>query len=110
MEIALMRSKISIQKCSVTSDALGNHIESWELYYDCSAYANMSSGREYEAAGHTVSSDTIVFTIRYCALTKALNTKEYRIIFDGDIYNITAIDDYQYRHETLKITGERKER
>ena len=110
MEIALMRSKISIQKCTVTTDADGNHIESWEPYYDCSAYANLSSGREDEAAGHTVSSDTVAFTIRYCALTKALNTKEYRIVFNGDIYNITAIDDYQYRHETLKITGERKER
>ena len=110
MEIALMRSNITIQKSMITADAIGNHTANWADYYVCSAYANHRSGKEYFAAGQTIDEDIVVFTVRYCARTMAVNTVEYRILFAGEIYNITDIDDYQFRHETLKLTAQRVRR
>lgn len=61
--------------------------------------------RKYEAAGQTVASDGYTFTVRYCKALKGMDSDHYRILFDGDIYNITLVDDFQFRHETLKLTA-----
>jgi len=114
MEIALMRSRITIQKSVITIDSVGNHLAAWTDYYSCYAYANMaqteSGGKEYEAAGQTIASDAFVFTVRYCGLLAVLDTTGYRIVFNGHIYNIVKIDDFQFRHQTLKLTASRVQR
>ena len=105
MEISKMRSRITIQKNTVEADAIGNRRVVWTDFYSCYAYANIATGKtagqEYEAAGQTIASDGYTFTVRYC---------NYRILFDGDIYNITLVDDFQFRHETLKLTANKVRR
>lgn len=110
MNIAKMRSKITIQKATVSTDNIGNRKNTWADYYSCSAYANLTSGKEYAEAGQTISSDKITFTVRYCNALSALTTDGYRIVFQGELYNITCIDDYMFRHETLKLNAERIQR
>ena len=107
MKIAMMRSKITIQKSVISVDSLGNHTAAWTDYLTCHAYANMAQGEEYTAAGQTVSSDTFVFTVRYCAALADMNSTEYRITFNDGIYNIVKVDDFQFRHETLKLTAKK---
>ena len=114
MEIALMRSRITIQKSTLRTDAVGNHTNAWEDYYQCAAYANMSQNisgaSEKERAGQTVTSDSYVFTIRYCSKVAGITSDGYRIVFNGHLYNITKVDDYQMKHETLKLTAARVQR
>ena len=43
--------------------------------------------------------------VRYCAALKDIDSVHYRILFEGGIYNITLVDDFQFRHETLKLTA-----
>nr|DAW00590.1 MAG TPA: Putative head tail adaptor [Caudoviricetes sp.] len=109
MDISKLCSRITIQKNTVEVDSIGNHKAVWTDFYSCYAYANLATGRkvgqEYEAAGQTVSSDTYTFTVRYCRTLKDLDSDHYRILFGGDIYNITLVDDFQFRHETLKLTA-----
>ena len=109
MEISKMRSRITIQKNMVKVDAIGNRRVVWTDFYSCYAYANIATGKtagqEYEAAGQTVASDGYTFTVRYCKALKGMDSDHYRILFDGDIYNITLVDDFQFRHETLKLTA-----
>lgn len=114
MDISRLRSRLTIQKSTVEVDAIGNHKTVWKDFYACYAYANIATGKtagqEQEIAGQTVASDSYTFTVRYCNALKDMDSDHYRILFDGGIYNITLVDDYQFRHETLKLTATRVRR
>ena len=104
-----MRSRITIQKNIVETDAIGNHTAVWKEYYSCYAYANLAAGKtagqEQEVAGQTIASDSYTFMVRYCAALSDMDSDHYRILFKGGIYNITLVDDFQFRHKTLKLTA-----
>lgn len=110
MDISKLRSRITIQQAAVQTDGIGNHINGWEDYYTCAAYANLASGKEYGAAGQTLDSDTLVFEVRWCQRLRSLDSTHFRIRFGDAIYNITCVDDVQFRHEKLKLTGQRERR
>jgi SPP1 family predicted phage head-tail adaptor len=110
MEVGAMRQRITIQKATVTTDEIGNRKNAWTDYHTCFAYVNLSSGKEYEAAGQTLPGDTLVFTIRWCEKLADLDCSQFRILFAGRIYNLITVDDVQFRHQRLKLTGERVER
>lgn len=114
MDVSKMRSHITIQKNTIETDAVGNHTAVWKDYYSCYSYANLATGKtagqEQEVAGQTVTTDSYTFTVRYCVALKDMTSDQYRILFNGDIYNITLVDDFQFRHETLKLTATRVRR
>ena len=110
MEISKLRSRITIQRSEVVKDAIGNHTNTWVDYWSCAAYANLASGKEYGAAGQTLDSDTLVFEVRWCERLRDLDATRFRILFGGNIYNITCVDDVQFRHEKLKLTAQRERR
>ena len=110
MDISKLRSRITIQRSEVATDAIGNHLSVWVDYWSCAAYANLASGKEYGAAGQTLGSDTLVFEVRWCERLRDLDATRFRILFGGNIYNITCVDDVQFRHERLKLTAQREQR
>ena len=110
MNIGLMRCRIVIQKETVTIDSIGNRTNTWTAWHSCFAYVNMQTGGEHESTGRTIVTDTLVFTVRYCSALAGMQPDGYRISFNGRLYNITAVDDFQFRHETLKLTATRTER
>ena len=110
MDISKLRSRITIQHSEVVTDAIGNHTNAWEDFWYCAAYANLASGKEYVAAGQTLGSDTLVFEVRWCDKLRNLDSTKFRILFNGAIYNITCVDDVQFRHERLKLTAQRERR
>ena len=89
-------------------DAFPHHY-SEKHYYSCYAYANLAAGKtagqEQEVAGQTIASDSYTFMVRYCAALSDMDSDHYRILFEGGIYNITLVDDFQFRHKTLKLTA-----
>ena len=110
MEIAKLRSRITIQKNTVEVDAIGNHTNAWVDYWSCAAYANLATAKEYGAAGQSLGRDTLVFEVRWCERLRALDSTKFRILSGGNIYNITCVDDVQFRHERLKLTAQRERR
>ena len=110
MDISKLRSRITIQRVVVQTDAIGNHANAWVDYWSCAAYANLASGKEYGAAGQTLGSDTLVFEVRCCERLRDLDSTKFRVLFGGNIYNITCVDDVQFRHERLKLTAQREGR
>lgn len=110
MDISKLRSRITIQRSEVATDAIGNHLSVWVDYWSCAAYANLASGKEYGADGQTLGSDTLVFEVRWCERLRDLDATRFRILFGGNIYNITCVDDVQFRHEKLKLTAQRERR
>lgn len=112
MEVAAMRSKVTFQKNTVTSDKYGNHKNVWSDYYTCFATIGgegLASSKEEQVAGTTVEDFSMTVTVRYCAKTAAITSTGYRVIFMDEIYNIENIDHLNFKKKALKFMC-RKER
>ena len=112
MNIAGLRTRITIQKNETVTDKYGNHKSEWADYFKCWATAVTSglSASEEEAAAHTVEADRLDITIRYSSETAAVNSKQYRILLGDRIYNILSIDEMGFRHNSRKIHAQLAER
>ena len=112
MDIAGMRNRITIQKSVIRRDKYRNHISTWEDYFTCWATC-VTSGRSAEEthnAASTQDANLLDITVRYSSETAAVNSKEYRILLGGRIYDITSIDEMGFRKNSRKFHTELKER
>ena len=112
MNIAGMRVRITIQKSTTRKDKYRNHISAWENYFSCWATCTASgrSTEETHNAASTQEADLLDITVRWCSETAAVNSKEYRILLAGRIYNITSIDEMGFKKNSRKFHTELKER
>lgn len=112
MNIAGLRVRITIQKNNTVTDKYGNHKSVWLDYFTCWATAVTSglSSSEDETAGHTVETDRLDMTVRYSSETAAVNSKQYRVLLGGRIYNILSIDEMGFKHNSRKFHTELTER
>lgn len=39
---------------------------------------------------------------------REINKKQYRILFENEVYNIICVDDVQFTHKKLKLTAVRE--
>lgn len=97
------KERITVQKSTLGNDSAGNHVLSWEDYYTCWAYVNNLSGKEYWEAAQVNAQKDIYFIIRYGSEVSAMDTEHYRILFRGQVYNITFLDNVKYQNRTLKV-------
>ena len=72
-------------------------------YYTCHAYVNNLSGKEYWEAAQLNAEKEVFFLIRYCSEVKEIDTEHFRILFRGQVYNITFIDNVKYQNKTIKL-------
>lgn len=112
MNIGLLNERIVIEKNAVQTDGIGNHKNTWQPYYTCSATVSASAeaGKEDSAAGLTVDNNKMDFTIRYCRQADAITSTEYRVRFAGELYNILAVDHMNYRRKSLKLRCQKARR
>lgn len=82
--------------------------ELWEDVYKLHAYINKASkNNEYQNAGAIQDKVAKTFEVRYFNELKDIefNTQLYRIVYDGNTYNITDYDDFKEEHITVKLLG-----
>lgn len=106
MDVALMNEKVTFQKNSVAVDAIGNHKNAWVDHYTCFATIGgegLSSSKEKEAAGQTVEDTGMTVTVRYCRKTAEIVSTEYRVLFHGEIYDITNVDHMNFKKKCMKF-------
>ncbi len=103
MEIALLNVKITFQKNSVVSDAIGNRKNIWTDYYTCHATVSGEGGDEKAAAGLTVVESDLAFTVRFCKRAAEVTVDGFRIVFNGETYNIVSVDHMNYKKKSLKF-------
>lgn len=96
---------ITIQKQTEERDKDGFPHSKWEDYYTNYAYVNKLSGSEFWQAAETAAQSTIRFEMRYHAKLESVDTKNYRLVFRGRIFNITNVDNVMFKNETVKISG-----
>ena len=112
MHISWLRARITIQRNETVADQYGNHKSVWTDYFTCWATGS-SSGRsadESSSAGHTVEENRVDFIVRWCTETAAVDSKYFRIILGERIFNITSVDEMDFRHISLKFHTELVER
>lgn len=110
MEIALLNVKITFQKNSVVPDAIGNRKNIWTDYYTCHATVSGEGGNEKAAAGLTVAESDIAFTVRFCKRAAEVTADGFRIVFNGETYNIVSVDHMNYKKKSLKFRCEKARR
>ena len=110
MEIALLNVKIVIQKNTVVVDKIGNHKNEWTDYYSCYATASGESPSENTDAGTVVDNSKIDFTIRWCKKASAIDSTHYRVEFNGELYDIKAIDHMNFKRKCIKLSCEKVRR
>ena len=103
MNIALLNTRITIQQQTTTVDAIGNHINAWQDYYTCAAAVSGETNGEAEEAATTVDDTNASFTIRYCEKVSAITNTGFRIIFEGQIYDIISVDHQNYKRKSVKL-------
>lgn len=105
MNISGLRVRITIQKNDTVVDKYGNHKSTWTDFFTCWASAVTSglSASEKESAGHTTEADKLDITVRYSTETAAINSKQYRILLAGRIYNILSIDEMGFKHNSRRL-------
>lgn len=103
MALGDWKERITIQKSSFSADNTGNHVSVWEDYYTCAAFVNNLSGKEYWEAAQVNSQNEIYILIRYCSETAGMDTEHFRILFRGQIYNISFLDNVKYQNKIWKL-------
>lgn len=112
MNISGLRVRITIQKNETVVDKYGNHKSTWTDFFTCwaSAVTSGPSASEKESAGHTTEADKLDITVRYSTETAAINSKQYRVLLAGRIYNILSIDEMGFKHNSRRLHTQLTER
>lgn len=103
MDIALLNQRITLQKSTVTVDSIGNHKSSWEDFYSCAATISGESPNESTDAGMVVDSTKLDFTIRWCRKAAEVTSDGFRVLYNGELYNVLGIDHMNYKRKSIKL-------
>lgn len=110
MDIALLNVHITVQENTVVTDAIGNHKNVWTDCYFCHATVSGESPNENTDAGMVVDDSKLDFTIRWCKLASRMTSTDYRIIYNGEIYNILGIDHMYFKKKSIKVKCQKASR
>ena len=103
MRISDLNRKITFQNKAVEVDEIGNHKSVWMDYITTSAYISFQGKGEEVFLGMEVDRSDISFTVRFQNRLENINTSEYRILFDDEMYNIVSIDFMNYKNRLIKF-------
>lgn len=94
-----LRHRITLQRLTTTTNENGFEMEEWTDVKTVWASITNLHGREYYEAAAVQAEQTVKFTVRYL---KDLDTS-MRILFKGNQYNITSIDNIKYENRYMEI-------
>lgn len=110
MKIELLNTRIVICKNAVIMDAIGNHKNTWSDYYTCYAAVSGEAGKEQSDAGLVVDDSKIDFTIRWCRLADGITSTGYRVRFNGELYDILAVNHHNFKRKSIKLSCQKVRR
>lgn len=110
MNISALNVRIQIQKTEIVADDVGNRLNIWADHHSCYATISEESGQEKISDVGVVENECVNFTIRYCKAVEKITATEYRVLFQGDIYNILAVNHANYKKKSLKLRCQRARR
>ena len=106
ISLADMRNRITIRKAAVSMDEYGNRTNSYTDFCTRWAYCNRQSGSETFEAGTTIEKENLYFVVRYDSATRQITAGVFQVVFENKTYNITSVDNYKFRNESITIYAE----
>ena len=64
----------------------------------------LSVSKEKEEAGTIVEDVGMTVTVRYCQKAATIGSTTHRVIFKGEIYDITNVDHMNFKKKCLKFS------
>ena len=110
MDIALLNRKITVQKNTVVADEIGNHISKWDDLYSCYATISGESPNESTSVGTVVDNTKADFSVRWCKAVSEVTPDGYRVVYNGEIYNILGIDHQNFKKKSVKLKCQKARR
>lgn len=110
MDVALLNRKITVQKNTVVTDAIGNHTNEWVDFYSCYATISGESPNESTSAGTVVDNTKADFTVRWCEAVSEITADGFRICYENEIYNILGIDHRSFKKKSIKLKCQKARR
>ena len=110
MDVALLNRKITVQKNTVVTDAIGNHTNEWADFYSCYATISGESPNESTSAGTVVDNTKADFSVRWCKAVSEVTPDEYRVVYNGEIYNVLGIDHQNFKKKSVKLKCQKARR
>ncbi len=92
--------RIRIESLTTAKSGFGSDVETWTLLRDVWAAFSFVKSDEVNAASQLTSERLVTFKIDYIA---ALQPKLHRVLFQGQVYDIQAVDEVGY-HEAQLLT------
>lgn len=102
MDIGRMNERITFEKNTTVADKVGNHVNTWEEYFSCFAYASTYEAEEKDSEV-TTEQRTVTFHVRYCSELKNLTSTGFRVRFHGEVYNIASVDMMNYQRREIRL-------
>lgn len=109
MDIALLNTRVTFLKKSVTTDRYGNQNAEWTDFYSCAATISGEGGGETFVAASEEDRTDMAVTVRWCRKVSEITMTGFRILFRGEPYDINRIDHLSFKKKALKFFC-RKER
>lgn len=98
MIVGRLDRRITIEQPTASQDAYGEPVESWGALATVWAQVQPLRGEERFEAQQVGAERTVRFRIRY----RSDVTEQMRVVYDGDVYDITAVLELG-RREGLEI-------
>ena len=98
--------KIIFQILTEKPDKIGNQAQEWTDFFTAWANVNSVGGREYYSASQVNSQNDVVFKTRYYRKIAGFLSSEIRILYNGKVYDVKHIEDYQEQHRQLNFRTE----
>ena len=96
-----LNRRIDIQEKTITTDADGYKVESWETLHTPMANIQTVTGREFHAGRRLLADANMYFIIWY----KAGVTTQNRIKYNGKIHEILSVEDVGEAHREMHIVA-----
>ena len=93
----------------VTIQRMDPDTEEWtDLLHLHATKVNQAGSSETFAAGRERYSPRLNFDFNWCKALEALrwDTQNHRIVYRGQLFNITDYDDYMEEHRSVRLEGE----
>ena len=98
MNIGFLDRRIVIQSASRTADLYGQTVPSWSTYVTVWAALDNKSASSAVLQEQETSTNRVTWRVRSSSETRAV-TPKFRISYDGEIYNILAVQEVGRKNE-----------
>lgn len=96
--------QMQIQVSTVTKNAIGEQVKTWNTAQTITGWLDLSGGdSKYQTYNAKMQESTHVFVADYVQLAEDITAETSRAVIDGKVYDIMLIDDPMEMHQQLEV-------